>query len=138
MPPAVLDPLVLLPSSTLSTDRARGLLPSEVPHADAVFNASRAGLLVHALSADPELLMEATEDRLHQDHRAPGMPQSVELMRVLRQEGHAAVISGAGPSVLVPRDGGRRWHRSCAAWSPTPRRGDRAGGAAGESGSALW
>lgn len=99
--PAALDPLVLLPSSTLSTDRARGLLPSEVPHADAVFNASRAGLLVHALSADPELLMEATEDRLHQDQRAPGMPQSVELMRVLRQEGHAAVISGAGPSVLV-------------------------------------
>src|SRR5699024_1807241 len=97
----VLRPVVLLPTATLSTHRARGLLPAEVPHADAVFNASRAALLVHALAGAPELLMEATEDRLHQEQRAPGMPESVELMRVLRQEGHPAVVSGAGPSVLV-------------------------------------
>ncbi|MBB5831091.1 homoserine kinase [Brachybacterium aquaticum] len=97
----VLAPVVLLPRATLSTHRARGLLPAEVPHGDAVFNASRAALLVHALAGAPELLMEATEDRLHQEQRAPGMPESVELMRVLRQEGHPAVISGAGPSVLV-------------------------------------
>ncbi|WP_193104102.1 homoserine kinase [Brachybacterium sp. FME24] len=97
----VVNPLVLLPTATLSTHQARGLLPESVPHGDAVFNASRAALLVHALTGVPELLMEATEDRLHQEQRASGMPQSVELMRVLRQEGHPAVISGAGPSVLV-------------------------------------
>ena len=66
-----------------------------------MFNASRSALLVHALAGAPELLVEATEDRLHQDQRAAGMPESVELMRVLRREGHPAVISGAGPSVLV-------------------------------------
>lgn len=97
----VLHPVVLLPTTTLSTDQARGLLPQEVPYADAVFNASRSGLLVHALAGAPELLLEATEDRLHQEQRAPGMPESVELMRVLRREGHPAVVSGAGPSVLV-------------------------------------
>ncbi|WP_394214133.1 homoserine kinase [Brachybacterium vulturis] len=97
----VLRPVVLLPTATLSTHRARGLLPDEVPYSDAVFNASRSALLVHALAGAPEHLLEATEDRLHQDRRAPGMPESVELMRVLRQEGHPAVISGAGPSVLV-------------------------------------
>ena len=96
-----LRPVVLLPTTTLATHQARGLLPAEVPHADAVFNASRSALLVHALAGDPGLLMEATEDRLHQEQRAPGMPESLELMRVLRQEGHPAVISGAGPSVLV-------------------------------------
>ncbi|WP_087485496.1 homoserine kinase [Brachybacterium massiliense] len=96
-----LRPVVLLPGATLSTHQARGLLPEQVPHADAVHNASRAALLVHALASAPELLLQATEDRLHQEQRAPGMPESVELMRVLRQEGHAAVISGAGPSVLV-------------------------------------
>ncbi|NMA75738.1 MAG: homoserine kinase [Actinomycetales bacterium] len=96
-----LRPVVLLPSVTLSTHQARGLLPEQVPHGDAVHNASRAALLVHALAAAPELLLEASEDRLHQDQRAPGMPESVELMRVLRREGHPAVISGAGPSVLV-------------------------------------
>lgn len=99
--PGVLRPLVLLPRTTLSTHAARGLLPAEVPHRDAAVNAARAALLVHALAGSPELLLEATEDRLHQEQRAPGMPQSVELMRVLRREGFPAVISGAGPSVLV-------------------------------------
>lgn len=98
---SVVRPVVLLPTATLSTHQARGLLPAEVPYSDAVFNASRSALLVHALAGAPELLLEATEDRMHQDQRAPGMPESVELMRVLRREGHAAVISGAGPSVLV-------------------------------------
>lgn len=98
-----LRPLVLLPRTTLATHQARGLLPEEVPHGDAAFNASRAALLVHALATDPSLLLTATEDRLHQEQRAPGMPESVELLRVLRQEGHPAVISGAGPSLLVLR-----------------------------------
>lgn len=98
----VLRPLVLLPRTTLSTHVARSLLPETVPYGDAVHNASRTALLTHALSTgDSDLLLEATEDRLHQEHRAPGMPQSVELMRVLRQEGVPAVISGAGPAVLV-------------------------------------
>ena len=97
----VLRPVVLLPSATLSTHQARGLLSEQVPHADAVHNASRAALLVHALAGAPELLLEATEDRLHQEQRAPGMPESIELMRVLRRGGHPAVVSGAGPSVLV-------------------------------------
>lgn len=98
----VLRPLILLPRITLSTHVARSLLPAEVPHGDAVHNASRSALLVHALVAgDRDLLLEATEDRLHQEQRAPGMPQSVELMRVLRQEGVPAVISGAGPAVMV-------------------------------------
>lgn len=98
----VLRPLILLPRITLSTHVARSLLPAEVPHGDAVHNAARSALLVHALVAgDRDLLLEATEDRLHQEQRAPGMPQSVELMRVLRQEGVPAVISGAGPAVMV-------------------------------------
>lgn len=98
---SALDPVVLLPSRELSTRTARGLLPETVAHADAAFTAGRAALLVHALTRDPSLLMEATEERLHQAQRAPGMPESVELMRVLRQEGYPATISGAGPAVLV-------------------------------------
>lgn len=99
--PHALRPVVLLPLTTLSTHQARTLLPATVPHGDAVFNGARAALLVHALAEDPSLLLQATEDRLHQEQRAPGMSQSVELMRVLRHEGLPAVISGAGPSVLV-------------------------------------
>jgi homoserine kinase len=94
-------PVVLVPDSTLSTHLARGLLPEAVPHADAAFNAARSALLVHALTADPALLLEATEDRLHQRQRGAVMPGSLSLVDRLRSEGHAAVVSGAGPSVLV-------------------------------------
>jgi homoserine kinase len=94
-------PVVLVPSTELSTHVARGLLPATVPHADAVFNAGRAALLVHALRSEPGLLFPATEDRLHQRQRATAMPESLALVDRLRADGHAAVVSGAGPSVLV-------------------------------------
>lgn len=94
-------PVVLVPSATLSTSVARGLLPAAVPHADAAFNAGRAALLVHALTRDPGLLLAATEDRLHQRQRGAAMPESLVLLDRLRAEGHAAVVSGAGPSLLV-------------------------------------
>jgi homoserine kinase len=94
-------PVVLVPGATLSTSVARGLLPDVVPHADAAFNAGRAALLVHALTQEPALLTEATEDRLHQQQRRAAMPESLALVDRLRASGHAAVVSGAGPSVLV-------------------------------------
>jgi homoserine kinase len=93
-------PVVLVPGATLSTEVARGLLPDVVPHADAAFNAGRSALLVHALTSGT-LLLEATEDRLHQRQRTAAMPASLALVDRLRATGHAAVISGAGPSVLV-------------------------------------
>jgi homoserine kinase len=94
-------PVVLVPSSTLSTEKARGLLPDVVPHADAAFNAGRAALLVHALAREPGMLLVATEDRLHQEQRRAAMPDTLALVDRLRSAGHAAVVSGAGPSVLV-------------------------------------
>ena len=94
-------PVVLVPGTTLSTHVARGLLPEAVPHADAAFNAARSALLVHALTADPALLFEATDDRLHQRPRSAAMPDSIALIDRLRAHGHAAVVSGAGPSLLV-------------------------------------
>jgi homoserine kinase len=95
------SPVLFVPDATLSTHVARGLLPAVVPHADAAHNAGRAALLVHALGAEPALLLEATDDRLHQRQRAAAMPASIDLLDRLRADGHAAVISGAGPSVLV-------------------------------------
>jgi homoserine kinase len=98
---AEIRPVVLVPESTLSTHVARGLLPDSVPHADAAYTAGRAALLVHALTREPGLLLEATEDRLHQRQRAAAMPESLALLDRLRAEGHATVVSGAGPSLLV-------------------------------------
>jgi homoserine kinase len=97
----VIQPVVLVPPGTLSTHVARGLLPAVVPHADAAFNAGRAALLVHALTREPGLMLAATEDRLHQRQRAAAMPDTLALMDRLRAHGYAAVVSGAGPSLLV-------------------------------------
>ena len=95
------SPLELVPNFKMSTATARALQPETVPHEDAVFNVSRSALLVAALTQSPELLMAATEDRLHQDYRAEAMPEAGKVIELMRQHGHAAVVSGAGPSVLV-------------------------------------
>lgn len=97
-------PVVLVPGYRCATSTARGVLPDHVPHADAAFGAGRAALLVQALCHRPELLFDATEDRLHQHYRAAVMPGSWELIKALRAAGQAAVVSGAGPSVLVLED----------------------------------
>ena len=93
--------VVCVPEEELATSRARALLPATVPHADAALTAGRAGLLVHALTSAPALLLDATEERLHQSQRAPAMPRTAQLLTALRAEGLAAVVSGAGPSALV-------------------------------------
>jgi homoserine kinase len=95
------SPVVCVPAATMSTALARSLQPASVPHADAVFNLSRSALLIAALIQSPELLLEATEDKLHQDYRASAMPETNSLIQVLRKHGLAAVVSGAGPSILV-------------------------------------
>lgn len=98
-------PIVAIPDFELSTELARSLLPSSVPHHAAAANAGRAALLVHALTKDPSLLLPATEDYLHQSYRSSAMEPSARLIAALRAEGHAAVVSGAGPTVLALADG---------------------------------
>lgn len=92
---------VFVARTTLPTRQARRLLPDVVPHGDAVANSARSALLVHALGAEPDLLGEATRDWLHQEYRRPAMPETYALLCELRRQGWAAVVSGAGPSVLV-------------------------------------
>ncbi len=95
-------PVLCVPGWKLSTERARGLLPETVSHADAAFNAGRAALMTAAVSGQPGSLYAATEDRLHESYRAPAMPRTLNLIGDLREHGqHPAVVSGAGPTVLV-------------------------------------
>lgn len=99
--PADLHPVALVPAERGLTAEARAALPTTVPHPDAAANAARAALLVPALTGHPELLMAATEDRLHQRYRAAAMPASMDLVDRLRAAGIPAVLSGAGPTVLA-------------------------------------
>jgi homoserine kinase len=97
--------VVLVPPDPVSTEVARGLLPHEVPHADAAADAGRTALLVAALGGQPEHLLRATRDYLHQDYRREAMPESLALVDELRADGVPAVVSGAGPTVLAFSNG---------------------------------
>ena len=96
-----IQPVSIIPPSPVRTEVARGLLPDQVPHQDAAFNSGRSALLVAALTAHPDMLLDATADRLHQDYRAKAMPATWDLVARLRAVAIPAVISGAGPSVLA-------------------------------------
>lgn len=100
-------PVALVPEVQSSTKTTRGLLPDRVPHADAAFAAGRAALAVHALTAEPALLLPATADRLHQGYREAAWPATFGLVRALRAAGVAAAVSGAGPTVLALTTDGR-------------------------------
>jgi homoserine kinase len=94
-------PIIFVPVQRGYTAHARAVLPSTVPLADAAFNAAHTAMLIRAITGTPELLFEATEDRLHQNYRAAAMPETAQLVATFRKTGMAAVVSGSGPSVLV-------------------------------------
>jgi homoserine kinase len=109
-----ISPVICVAPTPVRTEAARRLLPELVPHKDAAANAGRSALLVAALTQLPAAmslgagwphgagaLFDATQDLLHQDYRSAAMPETDALVRRLRGEGIAAVVSGAGPSVLA-------------------------------------
>jgi homoserine kinase len=137
--------VLFVPTTSVHTKVARGLLPPTVAHRDASFNAGRAALLVATLTAQPDrlqrdgllgdrpladLLLRATDDRLHQGYRAAAMPASAALIDELREDGVAAVLSGAGPAVLALVDPARVADvaaRAPAGWSASELELDRDG-----------
>lgn len=96
-----IEVVVFVPDVQLATKKARAVLPVTVPLAEAAANAGRAALLVHALTSDPTHLHAGTREWLHQEPRRAAYAASMTLVDALRSAGHAAVISGAGPTVLV-------------------------------------
>jgi homoserine kinase len=100
-----LDPglsfVAVVPDTSLSTARARQVLPAEVTREHAAFNLSRLALLLAGLADASVLVPEATEDRLHQDYRSPLLPAAPMLLAALVEGGAlASCWSGAGPTLL--------------------------------------
>lgn len=98
-------PVVAIPDYEVPTKIARGLIPDTVPHREAAINSGRAALLTQAISTYPDFLLPGTSDLLHQPYRAVAMKPSAALVSALRGQGYAAVISGAGPTVMVLANG---------------------------------
>ena len=104
--------VVGVPDFQLATKKARAALPKKVPLADAVFNTSRAILLVRALETGRTRGLDALmDDRLHQPYRARLVPGLKDALAAAVKAGAAgAALSGSGPAVfaLVSGDSGRR------------------------------
>lgn len=97
-----LDPLVLVPEQLrLPTSAARGALPATVDRRDAVFNIGHAALTIVALTREPDLLLVALHDRLHEDARGALVPECAAFLDDLRRRQIPACLSGAGPSLLA-------------------------------------
>ena len=86
----------------LSTRRARALLPDEVPHRDAAYDAGRAGLLAAGISLGrSDLVGPGMHDRLHEPYRATAVTDLAAVREALIEAGaDGAALSGAGPSVI--------------------------------------
>jgi homoserine kinase len=93
--------VALVAPGPMATSEARRLLPERVPFAVAAHTGARSAMLPLALAGDHELLLPATEDLLHQPERLAHTPDGAKLLERLRAAGHAAFVSGAGPSLLV-------------------------------------
>jgi homoserine kinase len=95
--------LLALPSESLSTKKARALLPEKYSRADAVANIQATALLVSAFALDrSDLLHVAMRDRIHQPYRMQACPLLARLLPLSGSSGILGIaLSGAGPSVLV-------------------------------------
>ncbi|MBA2255192.1 MAG: homoserine kinase [Chloroflexi bacterium] len=102
-PPPDLVAVLFVPERHLVTAEMRRVLPASVPHADAVFNASRVGMAVAAFATgDVSWLAAATEDRLHEPYRAGVFPALPALVAAARAAGAlGACLSGAGSTVIA-------------------------------------
>jgi homoserine kinase len=93
--------VAVVPDEELSTVSARGVLPSEVPFADAVHNLNSMGLLIAGLANHREFVPSAMDDFLHQPYRMGLLSFAAPLLSALRDAGAAASCwSGAGSSML--------------------------------------
>ena len=103
MPRMPLKLVVAVPEFPLSTRLARSVLPEQVKMKDAVFNVSRAALLVAALTkGQPRFLRNAFADALHQPYREKLIPGMKDVFRAACRAGAlGASLSGAGPCLIA-------------------------------------
>lgn len=101
--PSDLQAVLFIPERRIATADARRVLPGEVSVADAVYNMSRAALLVAGMESNhPEYFSIATQDRLHQPYRQAIFPPMKVIFAAARDAGALGVfLSGSGSTILA-------------------------------------
>ena len=95
--------VAVVPDMPLATSLARKAIPSKVSHHDAIFNTSRAALLIGSLlTGEYQHLGAGLDDRLHQPYRAHLIPGMEDAFQAAKKEGaYNAIISGAGSTLMA-------------------------------------
>lgn len=95
---------ICIPDYELATSISRSVLPETISIADAAFNAKRCAMFVEAMhQKDSDLMKLALTDRIHQPYRSRLVPGFDDITTKLKDIDNVigAVLSGAGPSILV-------------------------------------
>ena len=102
-PPDDLRLVIFVPDVRISTDDARRVLPSVVSINDAVYNASRVGLLVAGMLTDHvEYFHHSVQDKLHQPYREPLFPAMKVIFKAAEDAGALGVfLSGSGSTIMA-------------------------------------
>jgi homoserine kinase len=113
-PPVDWPLLVVMPDASLSTKKARALLPESYSKADAIANVQRVSMLTAAFAQGRgDLLARAMDDRMHQPYRAAACPLLPRLLPLAGKHGVLGVaLSGAGPSVLLVLESAGRFEQA--------------------------
>lgn len=92
-----------IPNFKLPTVKARAVLPTEVPRADAVFDISHANMTYLALTRGlADYIPHCLADRLHEPYRRKLISHSKDVTaRAKRYGALATYISGAGPTLMI-------------------------------------
>ena len=96
--------IAVIPRQPLSTEKARHVLPSEVPFKEAVAASSIANVMVAALMTGnlPVAGQMMEKDRFHEKYRSQLVPHLAVIRELAHEEGaYGCFLSGAGPTVLV-------------------------------------
>lgn len=96
--------VALIPPFTLSTEKARAVLPEEVTRQDAITNVSHLALMVASLiNGYDEGLKLGFKDRLHQPYRGPLIKGFEEIVKTLEADPEilGTYLSGAGPTIMA-------------------------------------
>jgi homoserine kinase len=102
-PPKEWRAIVALPQESLSTTKARAMLPASYSLEDVVANLQSVAVLALAFAQERgELLRLAMRDRIHQPYRASICPLLPILLPLAGEHGILGIaLSGAGPAVLA-------------------------------------
>jgi len=104
--PDGLQCVLFVPDDEMKTDEARDVLPDMISREDAVFNISRAAMLINCFATSQFNPLRMTmEDRLHQQYRSHMFPFMPIVKTALEAGAHGAFLSGAGPTVLAVTGG---------------------------------